>query len=91
MMTDADQLVDLYDRRQRELDFAQAQMIYCNLSAKWACTQEYRVGRDLDVAESRLIQLFMEDGWHFSSTNRVMNLAWDAYRHYLLFHHAKQS
>lgn len=31
MMTDAGRLVDLCDRRQRELDFAEAQMIYCNL------------------------------------------------------------
>ena len=47
--------------------------------------------RELDVAESRLIQLFMNDDWHFSSTKEMKGKAWSAYRKVLLYHHARQS
>lgn len=85
------ELAESLDRHAYEVEFAEAQMVFCNLSARWECTREYAALRDLDVAESRLIQLFGEGDWHFSSTKQVMEGAWAAYKHFLLFHHERQS
>jgi hypothetical protein len=84
---DNEQLVEIVDRRQAELDWREAQICFVNLSAAWEIGKEYSVMRQLDVAESRLIQLFMnDDDWHFSSTKEVKGKAWSAYRRHLLYH-----
>ena len=35
VMSDGHQLIDIVDRRQAELDWREAQMLFCGLSAQW--------------------------------------------------------
>jgi hypothetical protein len=88
---DNQQLIELVDQRQEELDFREAQICFVNFSAKWEAEKDYRVMRELDVAASRLIQLFRQGDWHFSSTREIVGQAWSAYRRHLLYHARAQS
>jgi hypothetical protein len=70
-------------RREREVDFAEAQLVFVNLAAKWEITgrRDHAALRELDAAERRLISLFC-DGW---GSRPLMAKAWSAYRQRLLY------
>jgi len=76
--------MDDLGRREYEVEFAEAQLVFVNLAAKWEITgqREYALMRELDAAERRLISLFC-DGW---GPRPLMGKAWSAYRKRLLYH-----
>jgi len=76
--------MDDLERREYEVEFAEAQLVFVNLAAKWEITgqREFTLMRELDAAEKRLISLFC-DGW---GPRRLMAKAWSAYRQRLLYH-----
>ncbi len=71
------------ERRQYEVEFAEAQLVFVNLAAKWEITghHEHALMQELDTAEKRLVSLFC-NGW---GPSPLMAKAWKAYRHYLLY------
>jgi len=73
---------DDLERREYEVEFAEAQLVFVNLAAKWEITgqREYALMRELDAAEKRLISLFC-NGW---GPRLVMTKALSAYRQRLL-------
>ncbi len=76
--------MDDLERRQHEVEFAEAQLVFVNLAAKWEITgrREYALLVELDKAEKRLISLFC-NGW---GPRRLMAKAWSAYRYHLLYY-----
>ena len=71
------------ERREREVNFAEAQLVFVNLAAKCEITgrRDPAALRELEAAEKRLISLFC-DGWGSQS---LMVRAWSAYKHHLLY------
>ena len=71
------------ERREYEVEFAEAQLVFVNLAAKWEITgqREHALLRELDTAEKRLISLFC-NGW---GPRPLMAKAWSARRHHLLY------
>ncbi len=76
-------MVDHLERREYEVEFAEAQLVFVNLAAKWEITgqREHGLMRELDTAEKRLLSLFC-NGW---GSRPLMAKAWGAYRHHLLY------
>ena len=74
---------DDLERREYEVEFAEAQLVFVNLAAKWEITGqgEHAFMRELDTAEKRLVSLFC-NGW---GPHPLMAKAWSAYRHHLLY------
>lgn len=75
--------MDDLERREYEVELAEAQLVFINLVAKWEITgqRESALMRELGAAEERLISLFC-NGW---GPRRLMTQAWSAYRHHLLY------
>ena len=67
-----------------EIEFAEAQLVFVNLAAKWEVTGQYdeSLRHELDAAEKRLIQLFC-NGW---GSRTLMSVGWGFYRERLLYH-----
>lgn len=74
---------DDLERREYEVEFAEAQLVFANLAAKWEITGqgEHALMRELATAEKRLVSLFC-NGW---GPRPLMAKAWSAYRHHLLY------
>ena len=71
------------ERREREVNFAEAQLVFVNLAAKWEITgrRDYAALRELEAAEKRLISLFCDWG----GSPLLMARAWSAYKQHLLY------
>jgi hypothetical protein len=75
-------------QRKYGIEFAEAQLVFVNLAAKWEITGQGddALRRELEAAEKRLVQLFC-NGW---GSRTLMSKGWSAYREHLLYQ-TKQS
>lgn len=73
-----------WTQRSYEIEFAEAQLVFVNLAAKYEITgqRDDALMRELNTAEKRLIQLFC-DGW---GPSVLMYKGWRSYREHLLYH-----
>jgi hypothetical protein len=76
-------MMDELVRWKYEVEFAEAQLVFVNLAAKWEITGqgEHALLQELGTAEQRLLSLFC-NGW---GSPPLMSKAWSAYRHHLLY------